>query len=143
MKNTLTLKEEAIKAYFGTNEVNYLGNNTFFVASSDEPSGEYLVLTENERQDELKEHIRQTLWTFTSNFLSYVTDIDESIFEAIQSNGKYEANNEPLLYLVENTCGLDYLIEEAVEWDGAGHFLSSYDGVEHELENNIYAYRIG
>lgn len=139
MKTHLEEKAAAVKEYFGT-DFTYLGENKIRLVPTGE---EYLVLTENERQDELKERIRQSLYTFSSNFLSYVTDIDESIFEAIHSNGKGAANNEPFLYLVEGTCGLDYLIEEAVEWDGAGHFLSSYDGVEHELENNVYAYRIG
>lgn len=144
MKNTFELKEKAIMEHFGTNEVDYLGNNTFFVAPSNEPSGEFLVLTKDERQEELKETIRQTLWAFSADFLSYVTDIDSTVFEAIQSNEKCESNNEPILILVENTCGLDYLIEEAVRWDGAGSILAD-DFEEHEIdiENDIYAYRIG
>ena len=35
----------------------------------------------------------------------------------------------------------DMIVQEAIDLDGRGHFISGYDSVEHELENNLYAYR--
>lgn len=35
----------------------------------------------------------------------------------------------------------DAVAEEAVDWDGVGHFLSYYDGKEIELDDGWYAYR--
>ena len=35
----------------------------------------------------------------------------------------------------------DKIVQECIDQDGRGHFISSYDSVEHELENGFYAYR--
>jgi hypothetical protein len=35
--------------------------------------------------------------------------------------------------MVENTCGLDDLVEEAIAADGRAHFLNTYDGHEEEF----------
>lgn len=36
---------------------------------------------------------------------------------------------------------LDKVADEAISWDGVAHFISSYDGKEHDLGNGLYAYR--
>jgi len=36
---------------------------------------------------------------------------------------------------------LDAVIRECIREDGIAHFLASYDGVEHELDDDLYAYR--
>ena len=40
-----------------------------------------------------------------------------------------------------NAIDLDKVADEAISWDGLAHFLSSYDGKEHDLGNGLYAYR--
>ena len=37
---------------------------------------------------------------------------------------------------------LDAIVDEAIRWDGYGHFIASYDSVTNELEDDLYAYRI-
>ena len=41
-------------------------------------------------------------------------------------------------YLID----FDKLADECISVDGVAHFISSYDGDEHELEGDFYAYRI-
>ena len=101
---------------------------------------DYLVLTDDEADDKAKEYILDSLWAFTPNFLASATGIDSEVFEAIQNNGRCESNNDAILRLVDDE---DALVEEAISWDGRGHFLSHYDGNEgsetvNETEYFIY-----
>ena len=48
-----------------------------------------------------------------------------------------------MVALIKKTCGLQHFIAKAVQADGSGHFLASYDGDEIDLGGNVYAYRIG
>ena len=102
----------------------------------------YLILTDDEADESVAEHIQDSLWAFKPSFLASVTGVDESVFQAIQTNNKCEDNNYAIRAIVVSTCGLDELIEEAVKWDGRGHFLSLYDGEENELPGGLYIYRI-
>lgn len=99
---------------------------------------EYLVLTDEEADEEVKEYIKETLWAFNASFLADETDMPKEIFEALQP--KCEGANEAILKLVEKTCGLDEFVESAVQSDGRGHFLSTYDGEENE-EEKYFIYR--
>ena len=40
-----------------------------------------------------------------------------------------------------NAIDLDAIVDECISWDGVAHFIAHYDGIEHELENNLFAYR--
>lgn len=103
---------------------------------------DYLILTDDEADESVAEQIEASLWAFKSSFLASVTGVDESVFEAIQANNKCEDNNDAIRSIVDATCGLDELVEEAVKWDGRGHFLSSYDGNENKIPGGLYIYRI-
>jgi hypothetical protein len=101
---------------------------------------DYLILTDEEADEKAKEYILDSLWAFTPNFLASATGIDLEVFEAIQNNGRCESNNDAILRLVDDE---DALVEEAIMWDGRGHFLSHYDGNEdsetvNETEYFIY-----
>lgn len=98
---------------------------------------EFLVLNEDEKHEALEEEIAQTLWAFNPSFLSRLTDLPEVIFE----NLKEESANEAVLALVQKTCGLQAVIDAAIYADGAGHFLAYYDGIEIELDHDLFAYR--
>lgn len=103
---------------------------------------DYLVLTDEEADEKLKEVIKETLWAFNPNFLASCTGFDEVVFKPYGE--LCEAGNEALLSLVEGSCGLDHLVYEAVMWDGRGHYLSSYDGEEIEVwvgDEVYYLYR--
>jgi len=105
----------------------------------------YLVLTDSEADDKAKEYITDSLWAFTANFLSERTGLDAEVFEAIQSNGKCESNNDTIYNLVQKLDDIDSFVDAAISADGRGHFMSSYDGNENEEEVNgttFYIYRI-
>ena len=100
---------------------------------------DYLVLTDDEADEKAKEYILDSLWAFTPNFLASATGIDLEVFEAIQNNGRCESNNDAILRLVDDE---DALVEEAISWDGRGHFLSHYDGAENSETVNETEYFI-
>jgi len=99
-------------------------------------NNDFLVLDDSEADEKCAEEITELLWAFNADFLSSVTGFDSCIFEAIQNNGKSEDNNSAILQLVGDD--LERLIEQAIASDGRGHFLSRYDGHEHEV--NAYDY---
>ena len=101
--------------------------------------GEYLVLTDKEADEKVRESIRETLWAFTPHFLASTTGIEEAIFKVLAPI--CEGANEAIVALVNGTCGMDYLIEEAILWDGRGHFLAGYDGEEQE-QGDFFIYQI-
>lgn len=104
---------------------------------------EYMVLGEQERNEKVKEYIQETLWAFIPSFLAKETGLPEEVFRALSE--KCESGNAAILSLVEKTCGLDAFVEAAVEADGYGHFLSSYDGEEGEVTvggEDYFIYRI-
>ena len=106
-------------------------------------SREYMVLTEHERYEKTKEYIRETLWAFSPSFLSKETGLPKEVFSALSE--KCESGNDAILALIEKTCGLDAFVEAAVEADGYGHFLASYDGEEGKVTvegEDYFIYRI-
>ncbi len=139
------MRENLIKAlaeYFGCefSEVIEEGNNYFEVNGD-----EYLVLTDEEADEEVKNYIKESLWAFIPEFLSANTGMSKKVFEKLY--GMCGEGNEAILAIVEGTCGLDKLIKEAILADGRGSFLATYDGIEHEIYvkedgNYYYAYRI-
>ena len=45
-----------------------------------------------------------------------------------------------ILALIEETCRIDKFVDDAIDTDGRGHFISSYDGEEVEAEE-YFIYR--
>ena len=45
------------------------------------------------------------------------------------------------LIIDNNLIDISGASEDAIDTDGVGHFLSSYDGIEIELDNDVVAYR--
>jgi hypothetical protein len=104
---------------------------------------EYNVFTEDEREEEVTEYIKESLWAFNASFLAGETELPEEVFKALSE--KCESGNEDILKIVEKTCGLDSLVDSATSADGYGHFLSPYDGEEQEekIEDTwFYIYRM-
>jgi hypothetical protein len=105
---------------------------------------DYLVLTDEEADEKAKEYITDSLWAFNPSFLANMTDFDEEIFQAIADNGKCESNNDVIYNTIQKTCGINDFVEAAVQADGRGHFMSSYDGNENEETvqgETFYIYR--
>ena len=107
---------------------------------------DYLVLTDSEADEKVEEYVENTLWAFSPNFLSSVTGVDESVFEAIQDNGRCEDNNGAIMSILYATeTSISEVAGEAISWDGRGTFLSSYNGEEIEVYVDgeyYYCYRI-
>lgn len=96
---------------------------------------EYLVLTDEEADERAKDYIEESIWGFNSWFLSKHTGLDEDIIRHLQD--KCEGANDVLLNAVKD---IDDFVNDAIGCDGRGHFMSSYDGNEEEL-NDLYIYR--
>lgn len=105
----------------------------------------YLVLTNEEADEATKEYIKETIWAFNANFILEQCGLDCSKY-SIKSIQKIqedcECANDFLLSLVEETCGLDEFVEEAIKSDGRGHFLNTYDSEEYEETVNEVTYFI-
>ena len=95
---------------------------------------EYKIYTEDEANYKVADYIEDSLWAFTPSFLSSVTGVDSEVFEAIQANGRCEDNNEAIKSILDATdTSICEVAEEAISWDGRGHYLNSYDGNEYEV----------
>lgn len=92
--------------------------------------GEYLVLTDDEADRAVKDYVRDSAWAFNASFLSDQTGLPEAMFTAVQD--KCEDANDAVLQCIEQSCGLDEFVSDAISADGRGHFLSGYDGEENE-----------
>ena len=103
---------------------------------------DYLILTYQEADYAVNVYIKDTLWAFRPSFLSAVTGVDESVFEAIQANNRCDDNNNAIMSIIEATDSWDSLVRDAVMSDGRGHFLAGYDGNENELPGGLFIYRI-
>jgi hypothetical protein len=101
---------------------------------------DYLVLTDEEADEKAKENIKQSAWAFNASFLADFTDLPEEVFTAMQD--KCESSNDTVLKLIERSeGGFDRFVEEAIDADGRGHFMNSYDGKEAE-EGKFFIYRM-
>ena len=89
---------------------------------------DYLVLTDEQADESVREYIEETVWAFTPSFLSAHTGVDEEIFEALAD--RCEGNNESFKRMIKD---FDEFVEDAVACDGRGHFLADYDHEEHEV----------
>jgi hypothetical protein len=110
-------------------------------AREEYPESRYDILTDEEATERAIESIKQTLWAFNADFLAGETGIDSSVFEAIQANGKCEDNNDAVESCIDD---IDEFVDAAIAADGRGHFMSSYDGEENEIEidgETYYLYR--
>jgi hypothetical protein len=124
------MKKIKVLANFLEVEVDELNQTTYDENTFEYGNQEYLVLAENERDEAVKEYIKETIWAFNPSFLASETELPEEVFKALSD--KCESANAPILKLVEKTCGLDDFVSDAVDADGYGHFLSQYDGEENE-----------
>jgi len=93
---------------------------------------EYLVLTDSEADNHVGDYIRNSLWAFNAEFVANECDLHDAVDMIRNNQEKCEAGNDAVRALIDGTCGIDSFVEAAVLTDGRGHFLSSYDGNEHE-----------
>ena len=106
----------------------------------------YRVYTDSEADEAVKEQIKDSIWAFNADFILGECGLPLELEDCIRSfqEKECEGANDALLALVEKCAGLDKFVNSAVSADGRGHFLSSYDGEENEVDfegETYYIYR--
>ena len=137
-------------------EINIINSESFYSTQgeyTDTITGnEYLILSDLEADDRAGEEIKQSLWAFNPDFILAHTNLDYKGFqyaalikciETLQEK-LCESANDIIKLLISD---LDDFIDDAINSDGRGHFLSYYDGVEHEIfdpdtHKYYYIYRL-
>ncbi len=121
-------------------EITEVDESTFKYAQA-----EYKVLTDDEADEAAKEYIKESLWAFNTSFISSHCKVSLSVHaeKALQKmQGELcDDANELVACLIED---MDEFISDAINADGRGHFVSSYDGEENEQEvegETLYIYR--
>ena len=106
---------------------------------------EYLILTDAESDVATRDYILESLWAFNPSFILENCNLDtsENVVKSLQAFQEKccDRCNEFIKALINGTCGIDQFVENAIDADGRGHFLSSYDGEENEL-NGLFIYRV-
>jgi hypothetical protein len=124
-------------------EITETGQDTFEVFGR-----EYVVLTDEEADEKVREDIMDSLWAFNARFILDHSKLKAYNYETLKAFQKMleslcEDANELVLAIIDD---IDEFIEDAVESDGRGNFLSTYDGEENEVENDdgetFYIYRL-
>lgn len=116
-----------------SNEIEEISSDTF-----EHDGAEYRVIADHDIAEAVKEQITETLWAFNADFIKQYTPLDgiagaEDMI-ATYTQDKCENANDAMLALVGDN--LDDLVADAISTDGAGHFLSHYDGEEHEFDGH-------
>lgn len=101
---------------------------------------EYLVLTDEEADEEARKDIKESLWAFNTGFIIDHSKLPPEAEEMVKffQEEKSEGANETIKALIED---MDEFVSDAIAADGRGHFLSPYDGEERE-EGGFFIYRI-
>jgi len=103
---------------------------------------EYLVLTNEEADEDASVYIKDNIWAFSTEFILSHTrgGFSDRKAEAIKSMQEKlcEDANEILYDLISD---ISVFIKDAISEDGRGHFLSPYDREEHE-EGEYFIYRL-
>ena len=101
---------------------------------------DWICLTDEEADEMVTHYILDSVWAFNPSFLSKHTGRDEGIFEALQD--KCEGANDLILSAIKDK---KYFVENAINLDGRGHFISFYDRIEYDQyinDNFLYCYRL-
>lgn len=80
--------------------------------------------------------IEDSICYFNPSFLAYHSDVPEEVFEFLAN--KCFDNNEAYKAMIYD---VDDLIDDAIDADGRGHFLNTYDDAEYEI-GEYFLYRI-
>lgn len=95
----------------------------------------YLVLTEEEANQQAREDIECSLWEFNAEFIVDYMPIKNSdrVVRSIRKMQEElsEDANDLMEALVKDK--LDELVQDAINADGRGHFMNTYDGEENEI----------
>ena len=126
-----TIRDHTLSTSFLPNEISCYDDRNEY--SCETEPGEYMVLTEDEADDMVEQQIKDSVWAFNKSFLNShsmpIANMTDACFMKIQE--MCEDANETILRLIDD---VEHFINDAIMWDGRGHFLSSYDGQENEVQ---------
>ena len=96
---------------------------------------EFLICDEGGREIEVRDYIREILWAFDTRFIlehSNIKCYTNEVVKALQKMQEVlcESANELVYAMIKD---FDQFVQDAVEADGYGNFLSAWDGKEHEI----------
>ena len=100
---------------------------------------DYLVYTDDEADEAVHDYIKESVCFFRSDFIAAHAEVDEEVIKKLQE--LHENSNNAIKSLIKD---FDHFVDDAICADGRGHFLSSYDGEENEINvngNTYYIYR--
>jgi hypothetical protein len=121
----------ALAQFLNTDEPDYEG------AEYDYDSEDYLILTDDEADEAVRDYIEESVWAFNPSFLRAHTGVDEEVFTLLQQ--KCEDSNDAIKSMIKD---FDHFVNDAVACDGRGHFLAGYDHEENEITFNGQPYYI-
>ena len=101
-------------------------------------NSEYAIGTDEQADKAVLESIKDSVWAFNASFLDDETGLPEEMFSF--ASEQCESANDAILKVIEQSCGLQSFVDTAISYDGRGHFLSGYDGSEHE-QGDYFIYR--
>jgi len=106
---------------------------------------DYLVLTDEEADDLVRERIEESLWAFNAEFIASHTKprLAGPAVKALREVQEKlcERANDLVLALIDD---FDRFVQDAIGADGRGHFLAQHDGHENEIKVDgtfYYIYR--
>ena len=98
---------------------------------------EYAVAANEEEADNAAgQYIEDSICYFNPSFLAEHSDVPEEVFEFLANKGF--SNNDAYYQMIHD---IDDFVYDAIEADGRGHFLNSYDSEEYEI-GEYFLYRI-
>jgi rRNA-processing protein FCF1 len=101
---------------------------------------DYSVLTNDEANRSVRGYIEESVCFFNPRFIANHSKVDQEVIKKLQE--LCEGSNKAIRTLIKD---FDHFVDEAIATDGRGHFMSSYDGLEHEVNINgtdYYIYKI-
>ncbi len=132
-----------VQKYFQceSDEIEHVEDDTYMVCHQ-----EHIICADKKADELAADYIENSLWAFNPSFICDCIDgLSDSARTAIEDMLKHsqqtlcEDANDAILRLVSGN--LQDLINAAIQANGRGHFLSSYDGEEIEIARGLYAYR--
>ena len=133
----LSDKQRELASYLDVDvkDVKWIYGNEFAVVDRNE---EYLILDDDEANDEVNDYIRSSLEYFNSRFLAKHCKLPESVIKILQGSAQTPGFQVDLSELLYSLCAdFSALVADAIEQDGRGHFLSMYDGKEIEYSGYL------
>ena len=139
-------KKQALAAFVAESPISYDADTDEYTTRN---GAVYKIFTDAEADQAAKEEIMNTLWAFNADFILDHSKAADALSgheraEVIKALQEMQANlcesATPLVRCV--IADLDEFIDDAIRADGRGHFIAQYDGDEHDLGGDLYAYRM-